>query len=90
MPRGIARHVPRATLCAVELRDIPVSQPNSVRLFGVILITLVGLGLTQPRVVKLLDVTRIEYQKQIVEHDDKIIANREVISCLSDIVEEDH
>lgn len=49
--------------------------------FGVILITLVGLGLTLPAVVKLLGVTRVGHREQIAEHDDEITARREALAA---------
>jgi CPA1 family monovalent cation:H+ antiporter len=49
--------------------------------FGVILITLVGLGLTLPVVVKLLGVTRVGYREQLAEHEGEIAARREALGA---------
>ncbi|WP_420134850.1 Na+/H+ antiporter, partial [Rhodopseudomonas sp.] len=49
--------------------------------FGVILITLVGLGLTLPSVVRALGISQVGESEHVVEHENEIAARREALAA---------
>ncbi|MFC0240389.1 Na+/H+ antiporter [Rhodopseudomonas telluris] len=49
--------------------------------FGVILITLVGLGLTLPAVVNALGISQVGESEHVVEHENEIAARREALAA---------
>ena len=50
-------------------------------IFGVILITMVGLGLTLPLVVKALGIAHIGHEEHLAEHEAEIIARRNLLAA---------
>ena len=62
-------------------RGLSVSRPDPVRAFGVIFITLVGLGLGLPPVVRWLGIAQAGRNEHVAEHEAEIAARREALGA---------